>query len=315
MVEANDYDVLHFFLSSRSFRNKEDAVEWKKKFREAGMVLVFTQQGRISGNQDTALQGGMDKLIDEQKLDELSMYVSLATRQKFERGLHNGTAPLGYQRIHGAAGDPTNGELASTEAEARTVRKIFDLYLTGQNSDLDVARIVNGEMDPKGEPVDRTKRGLPFTEASIRTILINPIYISKIVWHRGEEDEEVREGRHAPIIEADRFDKVQTLRRSRVHFRGRRPMACVYPLTRRATCFHCRTPVAGDAGGKKGYRRMRHARTGLACEGRTQSADRLEAQAGAVLSEVILLPKDWLDAVRRLLSRPADAGKSDARRR
>ncbi len=300
LAEAEEYDILLFFHSSRSFRNREDAVIWKRKFREAGLVLVFTQQERISGNANTALAEGIDEVIDEQRSIEQAGFVASGLRQKFERGLHNGTEPLGYERFRAAPGDPTNGELLVVPQEAATVRKLFELYLSGRTSDVEVAQAVNAEGC-------RTKRGQPFTEGSVREILTNPIYAGRVVWHPGDDDEEVRPGRHQPLAEPEVFDRVQQLRRSRAHWRGRRPVARTYPLTRRASCFDCGTPVAGDTGGKHGQRRMRHARTGVCGSWRTQSASRLEEQLASVLRERITLPAGWVEEVRRLLVSPEQA--------
>ena len=57
--EADEYEVLVFFPSSRSFRNQEDARVWKRQFREAGVVLVFVEQRLISGNSRDRLAEGL----------------------------------------------------------------------------------------------------------------------------------------------------------------------------------------------------------------------------------------------------------------
>ena len=61
LVDADEYDVLLVFHSSRSFRNRHDAAVFKKRFRQAGVALVFTDQQLISGNPDTSLQEGVPR--------------------------------------------------------------------------------------------------------------------------------------------------------------------------------------------------------------------------------------------------------------
>jgi hypothetical protein len=124
----------------------------------------------------------------------------------------------------------------------------------------------------------------------MREILTNRIYLGMVVWHVGTPEEEVREGRHEAIISQELFDEVQVIRAQRVHWRGRRPIARVYPLSRRSVCYDCGTRVAGDTGGQKNRRRMRHSRTGLCAGWRSHHAHVLEGQLGQFMAEGMSLP-------------------------
>ena len=106
-----DFRVLLVFHSSRSFRNSLDAKLAKRQLREAGVVLVFTSQNLISGDPTRKVEEGLLEMMDELRSDEQAMFVASGLRQKFERGLHNGTVPLGYERFRAVPGDPANGEL------------------------------------------------------------------------------------------------------------------------------------------------------------------------------------------------------------
>jgi site-specific DNA recombinase len=299
-----EYDVLLVFHSSRSFRNSHDAKVVKRKLREAGVAIVFTSQNLVSGDPHRKVEEGISELMDELRSDEQALFVASGLRQKFERGLHNGTVPLGYCRVSGRAGDPANGELRIVEDEAETVRKIFNPYAGGRLSELEIALKLNSEVDGDGRSTRRTKRGGPFTEGGIGEILGNRVYRGLVIWHPYTDEEQVREGRHQAIVDQPLFEKVQEVRASRVHWRGRRPVARAYPLSRRAVCYRCGQSVVGDTGGQKNRRRMRHARTGECSGWRSHSAHLLEDQMREVIAARMALPEDWQRLVLAALARP-----------
>ena len=315
LEEATEYDVLLVFHTSRAFRNLNEAALWKTRFAEAGVTLVFTEQQMISGDPRTKSSEGMYAIMDEAQSDTQAMFVRQVLRQKFERGLHNGTAPLGYARRYGPPGDPSNGELVIVPREAATVRRIYELYRTCQCSDLQVALAVNAEVDMDGRPLHRTKRGTPFTEGGIGEILTNRLYIGVVLWHPYFPEEEIRPGRHEAIISAELFDEVARIRSERAHWRGRRSIARVYPLSRRAHCLQCGARVVGDTGGQLNRRRMRHSRTGL-CDGwRSHHAHVLEGQLAEFMTARVSLPDAWQARVKMLLARPDAAPSDNAQRR
>ena len=313
--DASEYDALLIFHSSRFFRNRVESAAWKSRFAKAGVAIVITESGLISGDPLTKPTEGLGEIMDEAQSDLQARFITLGLRQKFERGLHNGTAPLGYERRYGTPGDPTNSELVPVARELLTVQRIYELYAAGRFSDLDVALSINAELDEEGRPLHRTKRGRPFTDGSIREILTNRTYTGMVLWRARTDEEEVRQGHHEPIVPPERFDEVQRIRAGRVHFRGRRSVDRVYPLTRRAVCHDCGASVAGDTGGQRNRRRMRHARTGE-CEGwRSHHAHLLEGQLGEFVDARMSLPHDWQKQVLKLLAEPAPRQSENVARR
>ena len=142
-------------------------------------------------------------------------------------------------------------------------------------------------------------------------LLGNRVYLGLVVWHPYTDEEEVRPGRHAPIILQELFDTVQQVKAQRVHWRGRRAVARTYPLSRRAVCFYCGASAAGDTGGKGNRRRMRHARGGTCGGWHSHNAERLEEQTGQVLSLRFELPRDWDRRIRKLVAKPTTSDGRD----
>ena len=109
-----------------------------------------------------------------------------------------GNVPLGFE--------PNGRTLTIVEAEAKTVRTLFRLYLK-----LGTVRLVREEADRIGlrtkvrEAVDRRMRGgRPLSRGHIYHLLSNPIYVGRIA-HKGKS----YEGQHSPIIDTETWDAVQ----------------------------------------------------------------------------------------------------------
>ena len=299
LEDAADYDVLLIFHSSRSFRNRMDAVVWKQRFARAGITIVFTEQSIISGNPQSKIVEGFHELIDEQRSDEQGMFIARGLRAKFERGLHNGTAPLGYQRYIGRPGDPRNGELVIDAPGARTVRAIYEGYLARSvsYSQLTTALNASGHLNA---------RGLPLSKGTVEDILRNPVYTGVVIWHPGTPEAEYRPGKHEPIVTDEEYAQVQAIRASRTHAAGRKPTrGRVYPLSPVASCHECGASFKGDTSGSGGHRRYRHRDDRPCTNRRSFAAERIEEQLGEVILRRLDIEPGWEAEAMTLLANPA----------
>ncbi len=315
LAEAGEYDVLLFYHTSRSFRNRHEAAIWKTNFRRAGAVIVFTEQGIISGDPRFKAVEGMNELFDELVSDSISMFVSQGMRQKFERGGVNGKPPLGYKRYHGEPGDPKNGSLIIDEQGRRTVRAVFDLYFTGQHSIASIAMRLNPMLDEEDKPLHRSRLGQPLTKGSVEEILHNRVYTGITVWAPGTPDEETRPGNHEAIVTEAEWEDAQRIRVRRTHRQGRRSARRPYPLSRPAACYYCGASFVGDTGGRNGSRRYRHHVSVDCLNRRSHSADRLEGQMGQLLSSRLRLPSDWEQLCLQQLAEEQQPGREIERQR
>ena len=311
LEEAKEYDALLIFHSSRSFRNRYDAAIWKMKFRQAGVLLVFTEQGIISGDRRYKAVEGINELMDELYSDTQGMFISRGLRQKFEKGGVNGVPPLGYRRYHDLPGDPKNGSLIIDEQGRRTVRAIVELYLSGQQSAASIVMRLNATLDEHGQPLYRTRLGLPLTKGSVEEVLRNRVYTGVTVWRPGTPDEEIRPGSHEPIITQDEWEAIERIRARRTTRRGRRPAGRVYPLSGPARCFECRASFAGDTGGRRGKRRLRHAVSVSCVNRRSFDMEELESQMAQLLTNRFCLPQDWSRGYLSAVARPPETDSTD----
>ncbi|MEY6486886.1 cassette chromosome recombinase CcrB [Staphylococcus equorum] len=143
--------------------------------------------------------------------------------QRALEGYYQGNLPLGYNNI------PDNKkELMINQHEANIVKYIFESYAKGHGY-----RKIANALNHKGYV---TKKGNPFSISAVTYILSNPFYIGKIQfakykdWNdkrrKGLNDKPViAEGKHAPIIGKDLWDKVQARKKQvsekpQVHGKG-----------------------------------------------------------------------------------------------
>lgn len=153
---------------------------------------------------------------------DISNKIKAVKRRKIEKGEFQGSfAPYGYKK------DPENkNHLIIDEETAPIVRRIFDLYLSG-NGILKIAKILNDEGIPSpGERV-KSKRfeGCDFTwkKGTVFVVLTNVVYIGTIVGqktkkinHKVKKSEYIPkkdrvyvENMHEGIIDKKTFETVQ----------------------------------------------------------------------------------------------------------
>jgi site-specific DNA recombinase len=118
-----------------------------------------------------------------------------------------GTPPLGY--------DVHERKLAVNQAEAETVRKIFERYLA-----LGSVRLLKQELEREGvcskrrtSASGRESGGQSFSRGALYNLLGNPIYVGEIR-HKGAS----YPGQHPPIIERETWE--QASRQLRQHGSG-----------------------------------------------------------------------------------------------
>ena len=314
-AQAGLFTVLLIFHSSRAFRNRHEAAIWKERFRHAGVTIIFVEQRLISGNPGDTMAEAVYELLDEHQSEVQGMMIASGLRSKFEKGLHNGTAPLGFRRFHGDVGDARNGELLVDDSEAATVRTLAEQYCTGRFSFASLATWANTQTDAHGQPLFRTKRGRPFSKGAVEELMRNPIYRGQVAYHPGTPEQEQRPGRHEALITAEQWETICAIRQR--HTRrvgGGGGVRRTYPLSGPTVCQQCRCKYTGDTSGK-GRRRMRHA-PGVDCTARQSfAAPTLEAQFATLLSEAFKLPRGWRQKIAAaVIAAPAEPSNTAAER-
>ena len=197
-IEAGKVDLVVVYKVDRLTRSLADFAKLVERFDQAGASFVsVTQQfntatsmGRLTLNVLLSFAQFEREVTAERIRDKIA-----ASKQK---GLWmGGRVPLGY--------DAKDRTLVVNEAEAQTVRTIFQLYL-----ELGCVRRVKEATDRRGLVTKyrrcgngTTSGGVAFTRGRIYHLLANPVYVGEIRHKRRSYP-----GQHPAIIERATFDAV-----------------------------------------------------------------------------------------------------------
>ncbi|HEV2515809.1 MAG TPA: recombinase family protein [Devosia sp.] len=202
-VRAREIDVIVFYKIDRFSRNITDFGQLAETLEQYGVSFVSVTQsfntkdsmGRLMLNVLLSFAQFERELTGERIRDKV------AASKK--RGMWmGGPIPLGY--------DVRDKALVINEAEAATIRKIFELYL-----DLGSVRLVEEELRTLGLTTKsyvaksgRQMGGLNFTRGHLYKILGNALYAGAVS-HKGKK----HKGLHQPIIDRPTWNRVQQLLR------------------------------------------------------------------------------------------------------
>lgn len=224
-------------------------IEWGIRF----VSIVDNVDTFVRGNKKTRQILG---LTNEWYLEDLSDNIRSVFDVKRKKGEY-----IGSWALYGYVKDPENkNRLVLDEEAAAVVREIYNLYLLG-NGCQRISKLLNqrGISNPytykkqKGErinPPNLTKKSAYWATGTVYNILKNRTYTGDLVQGRfkkasykskkllrtSPEEWIVCEGTHEPIIEKDKFWKVQSLLQSKAKptLSGK-----VHVLSKKVRCLEC----------------------------------------------------------------------------
>ncbi len=208
-AEKGQFDVIVVTKIDRLSRSLMDFKNITNKFNDLGVDFVSATQSI-----DTTTSGGkfMQDIFVAFAEFERNIIAERTRESIYQRAKqghwHGGTPPLGYDNI--------NKKLEINTTEAELVNKIFDYYIE-KPSCLEVARRLMAEgkkmkqqvvkkKNDAGDATMDTIRGGNFNKSNVLEILNNKVYIGL----RKYKDEFFT-GVHQPIVDANKFEKVQKL--------------------------------------------------------------------------------------------------------
>ena len=153
-------------------------------------------------------------------MDNNTKKITTTAMVSFQNGVIYGTGNvLGYDKV--------GPEYVINEAQAKTVRKVYDLYLAGNGS-----QKIKKQLEKDG---DLTAMGKSLWHYStISHILKNRLYCGELEYRKeyvpdyleqkraknnGELDRIIVEGRHQPIVTKEEFERVQRMLEEKTHRR------------------------------------------------------------------------------------------------
>ena len=224
-ASKNKFDLIVTREVSRFARNTVDTLQQTRILRREGVEVYFTEDNIWTMNdEDGELRLTIMATLAQNESKKTSVRVKAGQMISFKNGVLYGNGNiLGYDRI--------GKEYVLNELQARTVRRIFDLYLDGNG-----VRKIQFALEKEGH---LTATGLTkWQPGNISRILRNSFYCGTIVYRKqfvpdfleqkkinnfGEVDKVIVEGRHTPIVTKEQFEKVQQILSSKsesVHNKG-----------------------------------------------------------------------------------------------
>ena len=197
-LRQNQLDVIVVYKVDRLTRSLADFAKIVALLDKHGVSFVsVTQQfnttssmGRLTLNVLLSFAQFEREVTAERIRDKIA-----ASKKK---GLWTGgPVPIGY--------DVKEKALVPNPAEAETVRRLFQLYLTlGSVRELEAVAAAEGVVTKRRKGIGARAGGNPLSRGALYKLLSNPTYIGRI-GYRGD----VYEGRHPPIVDIDLWDAVQ----------------------------------------------------------------------------------------------------------
>lgn len=228
-----DFVLVHKF--NRFARNKYDSALYKKRLQEIGVRVVSVTQ-KIDDSPEGEMLEGFIEVIDEYYSKNLALEVKKGLKENALKGKYTGgKIPYGLQV-------DAEGYFCPDPKTAPIVRRIFEQYADGI---------------PKGAIVEmlnaqgyRNQYGRFFNVRTIFDMLQNEKYVGVYIYrHTHEEVIKLDDVIKDPIIDADLWERVQTVRNS-VNKPKYRERKRYYYLTGKTVCGCCGHTYCG-AGAKK----------------------------------------------------------------
>lgn len=291
---------------SRFFRDLVGFVVYERRLNKAGVKIISITQPTGEDSAGVMLRRLMS-LFDEYASSENSKHTLRAMQENARRGFFNGSRPpFGYrtEEVDQAGRKGKKKLLAVDPAEAEIVRKVFAVYLQGEDGHevgyLGLARTLNAR--------GLTYRGTAWTRNRIEAVLSNPAYVGEYAFNR----KHAKTGRMKPkeewvfyqvpaILEADLFEAAERRRKAR-HSSQVNPKVVgsrtlLAGLVRCGRCGAGMTLATGKGGRYRYYKCNTRITKGSGCDSGNIPAPRLDRAVREAMCDRVFTP----GRVRRIL--------------
>lgn len=173
------FDCILIDDSSRLTRRLADALNLFERLTFAGIRVVAVSQGVDTVSPQADLLIGVHGLIDAVYWRELATKTHRGMQGRALEGLATGGRCFGYRSTTAENGTV---RLEREPAEAETVRRIFELYRSGQSLKR-IAWKLNADGVKSPQP-QKGRLSRSWCTSSVRTILKNERYLGRLVWNK-----------------------------------------------------------------------------------------------------------------------------------
>ncbi len=218
-AKAHRFDLVVTREVSRFARNTVDTLAATHELRKLGIEVYFVNDAIWSFDSEGDLRLAIMAAVAQEESHKISTRVSAGQAVSRTNGVYYGNGNvLGYNRIETKeANKPKTVSYPINPEQARTVRKIFDMYLEGHG-----LRAIQYELERLGHKTATGKSN--WHMSNISRVLSNPFYTGIIVYRKqwtpdfleqkkinniGDMPFEYAQGTHEPLVTKEEFMAVQ----------------------------------------------------------------------------------------------------------
>lgn len=203
---------------SRFSRNLVDTRQYTRMLKVKGVTVIFEKENIDTSKMESEMQLSLLSALAQNEVESLSQNVTMGVQMKMSRG-----ELMGFNGCLGYDYNPEDKSITINEAEAETVRLIYDLYLQGYGAYRIAKELTRlGKVNKKGK--------VKWTDSGVRGILKNEKYKGDLLMgktytvdpiskrrldNHGESNKYYTKNHHEAIISEEEWDKVQDILKSR----------------------------------------------------------------------------------------------------
>lgn len=203
---------------SRFSRNLVDTLQYTRMLKVKGVTVIFEKENIDTSKMESEMQLSLLSALAQNEVESLSQNVTMGVQMKMSRG-----ELMGFNGCLGYDYNPEDKSITINEAEAETVRLIYDLYLQGYGAYRIAKELTRlGKVNKKGN--------VKWTDSGVRGILKNEKYKGDLLMgktytvdpiskrrldNHGESNKYYTKNHHEAIISEEEWDKVQDILKSR----------------------------------------------------------------------------------------------------
>lgn len=213
-------DVIMTKSVSRFSRNTVDILQYVRLLKGKGIAVIFEKENINTLTEQGEMMLTLMGMLAQNEVESTSKNVKLGIKMKMKRG-----EPMGFNGCLGYDYHPEDKTITVNEAEAETVRLIFELYLQGYGTYTIAKRLeALGKVNKKGV--------VKWTDSGVRGIIKNEKYKGDLLLQKnittdpiskrrienfGEEEQYYVHDHHEPIVSREVWEQAKEIRLSRNH--------------------------------------------------------------------------------------------------
>lgn len=211
-ADTGEFDLILTREVSRFARNTVDTLQYTRQLKAKGVEVFFINDNIKTFDGDGELRLTIMATLAQDESRKTSIRVKSGQQTSMEKGTFYGNGNiLGYDRV--------GKNMVVNPEQAKTVRMIFDMYLSGAG-----LRTIQFNLEQAGRLTSMGKSN--WHMSNISKVLQNSFYCGIITYHKqytpdfleqkkinnfGEIEQTIIKGTHQPIITEEEYQQVQKL--------------------------------------------------------------------------------------------------------